>query len=139
MFLNNSWGMTLDIMQRTLDVLTLRRQVHANNLANAETPNFKRSVVNYEAQLRRVLESRNRQITPPARVTDPRHIPFNIEMDWRDVRPRRVLDYLTNVKPNGNNVDINEENMAILQNQMMYEALTRFVTHQFNQVNLILR
>ncbi len=139
MFLNNSWGMTLDIMQRTLDVLDLRRQVHADNIANAETPNFKRSFVNYEAELRRVIESRNHVIQPQARVTDPRHIPFNVERDWRDVRPRRVLDYLTNVKPNGNNVDINEENMAVLQNQMTYEALTRFISHQFNQVNLVLR
>lgn len=139
MFLNNSWGRTLDIMQRTLDVLNLRREVLANNIANAETPNFKRSVVNYEAELRRVIESRNRRIEPQARVTDPRHIPFNIERDWRDVRPRRVLDHLTNVKPNGNNVDINEENMAVLQNQMTYEALTRFVSHQFSQVNLVLR
>ncbi len=131
--------MNLDIMQRTLDVLTLRRDVHANNIANAETPNFKRSVVNYEAELRRGIESRNHHVQPEALVTDVRHMSFNVERDYRDVQPRRVLDYLSTVKPNGNNVDINEENMAVNQNQMMYEALTRYVGHQFSQINLVLK
>lgn len=139
MFLNNSWGRGMDIMGRYLDVLTLRRDVHANNLANAETPNFKRSVVNFEAELRRVVENNNHVIQPEAKVTDPRHITFNIPRDYRDVQPRRVLDYLSTVKPNGNNVDINEENMAVNQNQMMYEAMTRYIAHQFSQVNLVLR
>ena len=48
-------------------------------------------------------------------ITDDRHIAFDKPMDWRDVAPRRVLDYLTEAKNNGNNVDIEEEGMDVAQ------------------------
>ena len=92
-----------------MDVAALRQNVIANNIANADTPNFKRSDVNFESQLKRALDSE--KVTPPfpQYITNPRHIPFDKPMDWRQVRPRRVLDYLTEAKNNGNNVDIEQE------------------------------
>ncbi len=48
----------VDPERREMDVSVLRRNVIANNLANADTPNFKRSVVNFESQLKRALASR---------------------------------------------------------------------------------
>ena len=59
MFLNNSFGKTVDILHRTMDAATLRQQILANNIANADTPNFKRSSLNFESELKRALESEN--------------------------------------------------------------------------------
>lgn len=75
MFLNNSFGKNLDILQRTMDVSTIRQDVIANNIANADTPNFKRTVVNFEAQLKRALDSENSRKMPAA-MTNERHIPL---------------------------------------------------------------
>ena len=139
MFLNTNFGKTVDILQRGMDVATLRREVIANNIANANTPNFKRSTINFEAQLKRVLDSEKTSSQPEAAVTDPRHIAFDTKANWQDVKPVRQLDYLTQSKSNGNNVDIQEELMSAEQNQMMYSLMAQAAANEFNQLNIVLR
>ena len=135
---SGSFGRTVDLMRRGMDVAVLRRNVIANNIANAETPNFKRTVVNFESELKRALDSE--RVKPPAQfITDPRHIPFHQPRDYRTVRPRMVLDYLTTAKNNGNNVDVEEEGMLAQQNQLLYQTLATAIGAQYNLVNLVLR
>lgn len=138
MFLNNSFGKTLDILHRTMDTSMLRHQVSANNIANADTPNFKRSTVNFESELKRALDSEKVR-KPQAYLTHPKHISFDRTQNYREVRPRRVLDYLSKADNNGNNVNLEEESMLLLQNQLRYNLLTRSVADQFNRVNIVLR
>lgn len=132
----NSFSRSVDLLQREMDVTSLRYQVSANNLANSEVPNFKRTVVNFESELKRAFESEDAaknafQLT----TTDSRHIKINQPMDYRDVKPRRVLDYTTTSKANGNNVDAETEANNILQIQMQYRLLTQLTNFQFSQVN----
>ncbi len=138
MFINNNFGRTVDLLHRTMDVSLLRRSVIADNIANSDTPNFKRSVINFESQLKRAFESQKRE-TIPARMTDSRHMPFYKPVDYRNVGPKRVLDYLTQSKNNGNNVDIEEEMMLSMQNQLNYQMMTLAVSNQFSQINTVLR
>jgi flagellar basal-body rod protein FlgB len=139
MFLNTSFGRTVDILQRSMDVSLLRQDVIANNIANADTPNFKRSTVNFESQLRAALESEN---NPPAfqmAATRERHVTNQRPVDYRSVQPQRRLDYLTTTDNNGNNVDIEVESMNFLNNQLRYSLMTQAVTQQFQRVNLVVR
>ena len=129
---------TIDLLKRGMDVSVLRRNVIANNIANAETPNFKRTVLNFESALKRALDSE--KVRPPRQfVTDRRHIPFYQPIDYRTVRPRLVLDYLTTAKNNGNNVDIEEEGMLALENQLLYQTMAQAISSEFSRVNLVLR
>ncbi|TFG61932.1 MAG: flagellar basal body rod protein FlgB [Spirochaetales bacterium] len=140
MFLQNSFGKNVDLLHRSMDVAMLRRDVIANNLANADTPNFKRTVVNFESSLKRALDSeRESAEAMPAIMTDPRHIPFTRPIDYRTVMPRRVLDYLTATDNNGNNVDLEEENMLALHNQLNYNLMVQSVSYEFSQINSALR
>lgn len=132
------FGKNLAILTREMDVSVLRRDVIANNVANADTPNFKRSVVNFESQLKRALDSEKAAVFPQY-VTDDRHIAFQKPMDWEDVGPRRVLDYLTEAKNNGNNVDVEEEAMDSLNNQLLYTTLAEVVSSEFQRVNIVLK
>jgi flagellar basal-body rod protein FlgB len=129
---------TVDLLKRGLDVSVLRRGVIANNIANAETPNFKRTELNFESALKRALDS-EKVPAPRQFVTDSRHIPFYQPIDYRTVRPRLVLDYLTTAKNNGNNVDIEEEGMMALQNQLLYQTMAQAISSEFTRVNLVLR
>jgi len=139
MFLNTNFGKTVDILHRAMDVATLRREVIANNIANADTPNFKRSTVNFESQLKRALDDEKTTVEPAAFVTDPRHINFDEKLDWQKVRPVRQLDYLTQSKNNGNNVDLQQELMEAEQNQMQYSLMAQAAANEFNQLNIVLR
>lgn len=138
MFTANTWGKSLDILQRSMGVNELRRAVIANNLANGDTPNFKRSDVNYESELRRALESEGTRGLS-GRYTNERHIPFEKTIDYRDVKPRRVLDFLTTSDNNGNNVDPEVEAMNFTSASLAYNMMVTAVNYHFNSVNLVLR
>ncbi|PIE98114.1 MAG: flagellar basal body rod protein FlgB [Treponema sp.] len=135
-----SFGKTLDLLHRSLDVNYLRYTVTSNNLANAEVPNFKRTDVNFESELKRALDSeKNARGAFKMLTTDPDHIKSDGVIDYRTVKPRRVVDYLSEVKANGSNVDPEQEAMNVLKTQMQYQLLTQLVGFQFAQVNSVLK
>lgn len=136
----NSFTRSIDLLQREMDVTSLRYQVSANNLANSEVPNFKRSTVNFESELKRALDSENAAKTAlHLNTNSDRHIQINTPMDYRDVEPRRVLDYTTTAKANGNNVDAETEANNILQIQMQYRMLTQLTSFEFSQINTAMK
>ena len=138
MYFTGSFGKNLNILNRSMDVALLRREVIADNLANSDTPNFKRSVVNFESELKRALDSEN--VKPfPTLMTDQRHMNFDRPKNYLEVQPNKVWDYLSTAKNNGNNVDIEVETMNMLQNQLIYQTLAAVVQNKFNRVNIVLR
>ena len=109
-------------------------------MSNSEVPNFKRTTVNFESELKRAFDSEEEakngfQMTR----TDPRHIPLAQPTDWRSVEPRRVLDYTTTAKANGNNVDAETEAMNVLKIQLQYRLLTQLENFEFSQVRTAIR
>lgn len=136
----NTFSRAIDLLHRGMDADTLRYQVSANNMANSEVPNFKRTTVNFESELKRAFESEEAakngfQLTR----TDGRHIALNEPYDYREVQPRRVLDYTTTSKANGNNVDAEAEAMLVLQTQMQYKLLSQLSNFEFSQVNTAMK
>lgn len=137
MISSSTFAKSIDLLQRNMAVSTLRREVIANNIANSETPNFKRSDVSFEAELGRALAS-EKQDKSIGVLTHEDHIPFSRVTDYRTVAPRVTLDYLTTSKNNGNNVDPEVELMNATENQMMYELMTYAVSHEFRQIDIVL-
>ena len=136
----NSFTRSIDLLQREMDVTSLRYQVTANNLANSEVPNFKRSTVNFESELKRAFESEEKAKNGfKLSVSDERHIQINVPYDYREVQPRRVVDYVSTAKANGNNVDAETEANNILQIQMHYRMLTQLTSFEFDQLNTAMK
>jgi flagellar basal-body rod protein FlgB len=123
-----------------MDVSALRYTVSSNNLANSGVPNFKRTEVNFESELKRALDSeKNAKGQFQLAVNHDRHIASDGVIDYRTVEPRRVLDYVSTVKANGNNVDPEEEAMNLLKIQMNYQLLTQIQSFEFSQVQSVLK
>jgi flagellar basal-body rod protein FlgB len=139
MIVNNTFGKTIDILHRGLSTASLRQAVIANNLANAEVPNFKRTDVNFESELKRALDTEKQKPVLALRLTNDAHIPNWMPRDYQEVQPRRVLDYLSQSDNNGNNVDAEEEFNLLLKNQLRYMLLSGMATFEFGQVSLVLR
>lgn len=135
----NTFAKTLDLLHRAMDVSSVRRQVIANNLANANVPDFKRTIVNFESELKRALNSEDQKPALELRLTHPDHIPNWKDRDYRDVQIRRVLDYTSTYNNNGNNVDPEQEFMLATENQMAYTLFTQAASFEFSQVNQVLR
>jgi flagellar basal-body rod protein FlgB len=135
----NTFARTIDLLHRAMDASTVRRQVIANNLANADVPNFKRTVVNFESELKRALDSERVRPALELDRTHEKHFPNFKERDYRDVQIRRVLDYVSTYNNNGNNVDPEQEFMLATQNQMSYTLFAQAAAFEFSQVNQVLR
>lgn len=135
----NSFAKTVDLLHRAMDANVVRRSVIANNIANANVPNFKRSDVNFESELKRALDSEGKRPVLELKRTDPRHFPNYRERDYRDVQIRRVLDYSTTYNNNGNNVDPEYEAMLAVKSQMSYNLFSQSLNFEFNQINKVLR
>ena len=139
MTVNNNFSKTVDLLHRALDANSIRDAVIANNLANANVPNFKRSMVNFESELKRALETEKQKPVLELNVTHPDHIPNWKPRDYQDVQVRRVLDYTSTSDNNGNNVDAEEEFTLAMENQLKYMLLANAATFEFSQVNMVLR
>lgn len=136
----NTFTRSVDLLSRAMDVNTLRYQVSANNIANAEVPNYKRQEVNFESELKRAFESEadtahRFQLTQ----TDSRHIALNEPYDYREVEPRRVTDWASTANANGNNVDAESEAMNIMKIQLNYRLLAQLENFEFSQIKTALK
>ena len=135
----NSFAKTVDLLHRSLSASLVRRSVIADNIANSNVPNFKRSMVNFESELKRALDTEKQKPALELTQTNPMHFSNYKERDYRDVQVRRVLDYASTYNNNGNNVDPEQEFSASLENQMAYMLMLQSASFEFNQVNQVLR
>src|SRR4030042_6019159 len=105
MFESSKLMMTNYLLEKGLDVESLRRKVISNNIANVDVPHFKRSEVNFESELKRAVRDREEtENRVPALMNDRRHIPFFVPRDITTVRPRINLDSNTTFRTDGTNV-----------------------------------
>jgi len=135
----NSFQKSVDILHRAMSANVVERSVIANNMANANVPNFKRSMVNFESELKRALDTEKQKPALELTQTNPAHFSNYKARDYRDVQVRRVLDYASTYNNNGNNVDPEQEGMLAVKNQMAYTLYAKAVEFEFEQINLALR
>ncbi|MDR2552459.1 MAG: flagellar basal body rod protein FlgB [Treponema sp.] len=135
----NNFSRTLDLLNRAMDAGMLRNSVYADNLANKDVPNWKRTEVNFESELKKAVLSENHKPSFEMTRTDPRHVSSWTRLDYRNVQPRRTLDYLSSYNNNGNNVDPEVEFNKILKNQLQYTLYAHAAAFEYGQVSLVLR
>ncbi|WP_019532528.1 flagellar basal body rod protein FlgB [Paenibacillus ginsengihumi] len=116
----------LQLVERSLDAAALRQRVIADNVANVDTPNFKRSEVQFEELLRQEMNG-----SLVGYRTDPRHIPIG---EPGLALPRVVQDTSTIVNNNLNNVDIDYEMSLMALNQLRYNTMIEQVSGTFNKL-----
>ncbi len=117
---------SLSVLERSLDTSALRQKVIANNIANADTPFFKRSEVDFE----NVLKDAMSETKFAGLRTNSKHIPIGRGV-VRDVMPEVIVDDKTLIKNNKNNVDIDLEMAQMSKNAMRYNVLVERMSKEF--------
>jgi flagellar basal-body rod protein FlgB len=135
----SSFSRTVDILHRAMSAGNLRQSVYADNLANKDVPNFKRTEVNFEAALKKAIFSERYRPEFTMARSDSRHVSNWNPVDYRNVEPRRVLDFTSTYDNNGNNVDPEAEINKLLENQMRYTLYAHAAAFEYSQVALVLR
>jgi flagellar basal-body rod protein FlgB len=139
MFFNRTFDNNLYLLKRTMDASILRYNITADNIANADTPNFKRKVVSFESELKRIQDEAKEQ--PPfacALTDDSRKLSLMEPRNIHELEPNVTLDYLTTSDNNGNNVDLEQETMAAMNTQLLYQSLLYSVNAEFQRMNISL-
>ena len=136
MFTNNSFATTIDAMQIALGASTQRMEVIGNNLANVNTPNFKRSEVSFEGALTQALQGGGGL---PARRSSPRHMQFAGTYEkLSEVTPLTHTVQDTIMRTDGNNVDPDKEMANLTKNVVLYNALTTRVGDELKNLGTII-
>jgi flagellar basal-body rod protein FlgB len=138
MFMDSGFMKTQDILQRSMSVGIIRQEVIADNIANADTPHYKRREVAFESELNRALRSYDPHPFK-AKLTHSKHIPFHRSKDYREVKPIVYLDYTTTYRNDGNNVDIEKEMVDVRENTMRYIAMSQRVNDNYKLLSTLLR
>ena len=141
MFFGNTssgFGRTSAMLEQGIQASTLRRQLIANNIANVDTPGYKRAELSFESQIRRAVASE----TPPRLATyktDARHIDFNKKVDFTKVQPRISVEYDTSYRNDGNNVDIDVESAQAATNTMQYNLMMELYSRNIKLLDIAMR
>ncbi|TDF98357.1 flagellar basal body rod protein FlgB [Paenibacillus piri] len=114
-------------MERSLNAASTRQRVIADNIANADTPYFKRSEVRFEELLQNEMNGSSIQ----GFRTDPRH--FVIGRPSQP-DPQIVKENLSTINNNLNNVDMDYEMSLMAKNQLRYNVLAQQVGSEIRKV-----
>lgn len=100
---------------------TIRQEIIANNIANVNTPNYRKSVVNFEDMLAREIYGEEPDGKLKMVRTHDRHLPV-APLDYH-AEPTIVQDNTTIMRVDDNNVDIDIEMATLAKNQLYYNTL----------------
>lgn len=108
---------TIMALVKNLDGAAARQRAIASNVANIDTPNYKRLVVQFEDQLQKALMTKG-ELT--LWKTHPGHISNLPELG--QVRPEVVRDESATMRTDGNNVDVEQEMIELAANTLNYQV-----------------
>jgi len=121
-----------NLLQGALQAADLRQQVYANNIANVDTPGYKRQDVVFED----LLQSQMQQAPPAQMGVQQMAIPQPGNSNLAavsQIQPEVITDSSSAIQNNGNNVDINNEMTLLAENQIRYNALINDLKLRFSR------
>ena len=120
----------INVLDKAADAAWLRNDAIANNIANVDTPGYKRQDVEFEGVLQQALgNSRYKSLDSKIH-----------HLTNRDLRARPFTDHENfSYRLDGNNVDIDTENVYLAANQLKYNGLTTSIQHEFTLLQTAMR
>ncbi len=115
-------------LAKSLDVAALRQKVTAQNLANLNTPGYKRSYVVFSEELGKAKEKLD------LKKTDQRHLSAGSS----GPEPRIEAENSTSQRSDGNNVDLDQEMLNMVENQLRYNALVQKISDRYAEWRYII-
>lgn len=113
---------TTRLLQKSLDLRGQRQQVIAGNVANAETPGYVARTFEFEKRLQTVLKSPQ----TPIQMSNPKHFPLGGN-NLDQVQGEVVRNTDRSGFGDGNTVAVEEEMVALSENQILYEVSAKLI------------
>ena len=118
----------INVLKKAADASWKRNEVISNNIANVDTPGYKRKDVQFESYLMGALTGDG---SLDKRVANTRMDTLNAQV---------YTDYANlSYRMDGNNVDIDTESANLAENQIRYYALMDSMTQEFSRLKMVLQ
>ncbi len=122
----------INVLDKAADGAWMRNQAISHNIANADTPGYKRQDVSFEAELKHALKA-SKYVSLDNKVDN-----LN-KSGLSKINPRTYLDHSGySYRLDGNNVDIDTENVELASNQIKYQALVQSINENFTNIKTVL-
>lgn len=120
----------INVLNKAADASWLRNEAISNNIANADTPGYKRQDVAFESELKKALGSRRSESMDAkvAKVKTSRlnPVPYTDSEDF-------------SYRLDGNNVDPENENVILAANQLKYQGLIMSINHEYANLQSVIK
>lgn len=122
----------VNVLKAAADASWTREEVLTNNIANVDTPNYKRQDVEFKTYLNSALEQAG---SPNATLTQKIK-----QMDLSSVTTRTYTDNASlSYRLDGNNVDLSTENVELAAEQINYNALIDSMNNEFSRFKAVIK
>ena len=118
----------INVLQRASEASAKRHEVISNNIANVDTPNYKRQDVSFQNVLNGAIHNSSTLDEAVANM-DLKTLNANVYTDGS------ALSY----RLDGNNVDIETENAYLAENQIRYYTLIDSITQEFTRLQSVIK
>jgi flagellar basal-body rod protein FlgB len=123
----------LGLREKALDAAWVRNEVIAQNIANVDTPGYKRSSVSFEEY----LDNASGKKSFKGNTTDRRHIPIGKNSRKARIRVTRDNSELSS-RLDGNNVDIEYEMAQLAKNDIRYNTLIQSISGAYQRIRTVI-
>jgi flagellar basal-body rod protein FlgB len=110
-------------LQKELDLRIVRNQLIASNVANIDTPGYKARDLDFDQMLAKASGGLT------LKRTDERHLPMTEGASPVATRESKAVP-----RPDGNNVQMEEEMLKLAQNNIEYNVLVQFVSKRISGI-----
>ncbi|MHB1392424.1 MAG: flagellar basal body rod protein FlgB [Clostridia bacterium] len=118
-------------LEKALDAAWMRNETISNNIANVNTPGYKKSYVKFEELLTDAVDKF--QISGIKK--DGKFLPIGKDTS-STVSPEIVQEDFTSMRRDGNNVDIDVEMAELAKNSIKYNALIAQLSKEYSKIKM---
>jgi flagellar basal-body rod protein FlgB len=119
----------INVLGTSLDATAKRGSIISNNIANVNTPNYKREDISFETELK------NAFVNAEGNTVDSRVKNLNLSTLGQNV----YTDYSElSYRYDGNNVDIDTENGILAKTQIKYNGLMELLNKDFDALQSVM-
>ena len=123
----------INVLDKAADASWLRETTIANNVANATTPDFKRYDVDFPSLLKMELTDSKYKTNLDSRI-------HNVHMDHLIATAQLDMEAENySYREDGNNVDIQTENVELASEQIRYSAITDSISQEFSRMKSVIK
>mgnify|MGYP002857096716 CR=1 FL=1 len=123
----------INVLGKAADGSWQRNEAIANNIANVDTPNYKRQDVSFEEELKHALKA-SKYKSLDSKVSEINNGKLS------HIEPRTYTDYASfSYRLDDNNVDIDNENVELASNQIKYNGIASSLNSEFSNLKAVIK